>query len=72
MFKFHLQIFAGIQYGFLVPCSRCPVRKQFNGTIALPPQSPDLTALDFSVWGYVKDKVLFHLFLQDWKNYGHG
>jgi hypothetical protein len=22
------------------------------------------------VWGYVKDKVLFHLFLQVWKIYG--
>ena len=26
-------------------------------TIAWPPRSPDLTPLDFSVWGYVKDQV---------------
>jgi len=25
--------------------------------IARPPRSPDLTHLEFSVWGYVKDKV---------------
>jgi hypothetical protein len=31
-------------------------------TIAWPPQSPDLTTIDFPVWGYVKDNV--------WKNYG--
>jgi hypothetical protein len=29
-----------------------------GGTIALPPRSPDLTPPDFSVWGYVKDKVI--------------
>ena len=28
-----------------------------GGTIARPPWSPDLTSLDFSVWGCVKDKV---------------
>jgi len=28
-----------------------------GGTIAWPPKSPDLTPLNFSVWGYVKDKV---------------
>ena len=28
-----------------------------GGTIALPPRSPDLTPLEFSVWGNVKDKV---------------
>jgi hypothetical protein len=28
-----------------------------GGTIARLPRSPDLTSLDFSVWGYVKDKV---------------
>ena len=28
-----------------------------GGTIAWPPRSPDLTPLDFSVCGYVKDKV---------------
>ena len=27
-------------------------------TIAWPPRSPDLTPLDFSVWRYVKEKVL--------------
>jgi hypothetical protein len=43
-----------------------------GGKIAWPPLSPDLTSLDFSVWGYVKDKFLFHFFLQVWKNYGHG
>jgi hypothetical protein len=31
--------------------------KRFYGTIAWPPQSPQLTPQDFSVWGYVKDKV---------------
>jgi len=28
-----------------------------GGTIAWPPRSPDLTHLDFSVLGYIKDKV---------------
>jgi hypothetical protein len=28
-----------------------------GGTIVWPPRSPDLTLLDFSVWGEVKDKV---------------
>jgi hypothetical protein len=28
-----------------------------GGSIAWPPRSPDLTPLDFSVWGYVEDKV---------------
>jgi hypothetical protein len=28
-----------------------------GGTIAWLPRSPDLTSLDFSVWGYDKDKV---------------
>jgi hypothetical protein len=27
------------------------------GTIAWPPQSPDLTPLDCTVWGYVKDRI---------------
>jgi hypothetical protein len=31
--------------------------KRFHGTLAWPPRSSDLTPLDFSVWGYVKDKV---------------
>ena len=28
-----------------------------GGQIARPPRSPDITPLDFSVWGYVKYKV---------------
>jgi hypothetical protein len=28
-----------------------------GGTIALLPRMPDLTPLDFCVWGYFKDKV---------------
>ena len=32
-------------------------------TITWPPRSPDLTPLDFSVWGYVKDKVFVPLLL---------
>ena len=28
-----------------------------GGTISWPPRSPDLTPLDFSLWGYVNDKV---------------
>ena len=28
-----------------------------GGTIAWPPQSPDLTPLDCTVWGYVKGRV---------------
>ena len=28
-----------------------------GGTIAWPPRPPDLTSQDFSVWGYVKDRV---------------
>ena len=28
-----------------------------DGPIAWPPQSPDLTPLDFFFWGYVKDTV---------------
>jgi len=28
-----------------------------GGTIAWPPRSPDLTPLDISEWGYVKDFV---------------
>jgi len=28
-----------------------------GGTIAWLPQMPDLTPLDFCVWGYIKDKV---------------
>ena len=28
-----------------------------NGPILWPPRSPDLTPLDFFLWGYVKDKV---------------
>ena len=27
-----------------------------GGTTVWPPRSPDLTTLDFSAWGYVKDK----------------
>jgi hypothetical protein len=30
-----------------------------------------LTLQDFLVWGYVKDKIPFHILLQVWKNYGH-
>jgi hypothetical protein len=56
-FKFYLQIFTGVQCGFLVSRGRCPICKRFRGTIAWPPRSPDLTPLDFSVLGYVKDKV---------------
>jgi len=43
-----------------------------GGTKALPLKSTDLTPLDISVWEYIKDKVLFHLFLQVSKNYRHG
>jgi hypothetical protein len=57
IFKFYLQIFTVIQCGFLVTRGRCPFCKRFCGTIAWPPRSPDLIPLDFSVWGYVKDKV---------------
>ena len=28
-----------------------------DGTIAWSPRSPDSTPLEFSVWGYVKDRV---------------
>ena len=28
-----------------------------NGSTAWPPRSPDITHLDFFLWGYVKDKV---------------
>jgi hypothetical protein len=28
-----------------------------DGPLAWPPQSPDITPLDFFVWGYVEDKV---------------
>jgi hypothetical protein len=28
-----------------------------GGKIAWPPRSPDLSPLDFSIWGYLKDKV---------------
>ena len=28
-----------------------------GGTIAWPSRSPDVTTLDFSVWGYVKNKI---------------
>jgi hypothetical protein len=44
----------------------------YGRTIALLSQSPDLTPLDFSLWGYIKEKVLFRHFLQLWKNYRHG
>ncbi|KAJ4433016.1 hypothetical protein ANN_15273 [Periplaneta americana] len=37
-----------------VSCSRRVVR---NVPIAWPPRSPDLTPLDFFLWGYIKDKV---------------
>ena len=30
MFKFYLQIFTGVQFGFLVSRSRCPTCKQFR------------------------------------------
>jgi hypothetical protein len=30
-----------------------------GGMISWPPRSPDLTPLDFSVWGNVKDQVFF-------------
>jgi hypothetical protein len=29
--------------------------------IAWPPRSPDLTLLDFFLWGFVKDRVFVHL-----------
>ena len=32
-----------------------------GGKIAWPPRSSDLTPLDFSVWGYVKDEVFIPL-----------
>jgi len=32
-----------------------------GGTIACPPRSSDLTPLDLSVRGYIKDKVIFPL-----------
>ena len=28
-----------------------------DGRISWPPRSPDLTSLDFFLWGYVKDRV---------------
>ena len=28
-----------------------------NGPINWPPRSPDLTPMDFSIWGYIKDLV---------------
>jgi hypothetical protein len=28
-----------------------------DGPLAWPPRSPDITPLDFFLWGYVKDKV---------------
>jgi hypothetical protein len=43
-----------------------------GGTIAWPPRCPGLTHSEFSVWGYVNDKILFYLFLQVWMNRGHG
>jgi hypothetical protein len=58
MFKFLIQIFTGVQCGFLVSRGRCHICKRFRGTIAWPPRSPDLTRLDFSVWRHGKDKVL--------------
>jgi len=30
-----------------------------GGPVQWPPRSPDLTPLDFFLWGYVKDKVMF-------------
>jgi hypothetical protein len=57
MFKFYVQIFARVQCCFLVTRGGCPICKRFRGTTALPPRSPDLTPLDFSVWGYIKGKV---------------
>jgi len=30
-----------------------------KGPLNWPPQSPDLTPLDFFLWGYLKDKVYF-------------
>jgi hypothetical protein len=30
-----------------------------GGRMAWPPRSPDVTNLNFSVWGYVKDEVFF-------------
>jgi hypothetical protein len=43
-----------------------------GGTTAWPQRSPDLTTLNFSVWGTLETRVLFHPFLQVWKNYGYG
>lgn len=31
-----------------------------NGPFKWPPQSPDMTPMDFFLWGYVKNKVYFH------------
>jgi hypothetical protein len=55
--NFYLQIFRGVQYGFLLSCGWRAICMRFRGTIAWPPRSPVLTPLEFSVWGYVKDKV---------------
>jgi len=42
-----------------------------GGMIAWPPLSPDLTHLDFSVWGYNKDKVCIPPLPASMENYGH-
>jgi hypothetical protein len=33
------------------------VRRFLDGPTPWPPRSPDITPLDFFLWGYVKDKV---------------
>jgi len=36
---------------------------EHGGTVAWLPQMPDLTPLNFCVWGYIKDKVFVPPFL---------
>lgn len=31
-----------------------------NGPFKWPPQSPDITPMDFFIWGYIKNEVYFH------------
>jgi hypothetical protein len=61
MLNFYLQIFTGVQRDFVVSRDRSFL--DLAWWIAWPPGSPDLTPLDFSVWGYVKDKIYVSVFL---------
>jgi hypothetical protein len=35
----------------------CVVRTNLRGPMEWPPRSPDLTPIDFFLWGFVKDNV---------------